>query len=113
MSGSVSNLTQSREWFMKILAIAGAAVAQQLLASFWYATRETLTITGKVELLDWQFWYFWNDYWIFLKYLDWPRRYGDALAAESNLVAAMLIVGVYGIWKLTDSTDDFGDRGAT
>lgn len=84
-----------------------AIVIQQVLAAFGFATLRYLATfyprlgLGPATLTDWKFWFFWNDYWIFLKYLSWPTMYGDTWALQANMVALVAVaVGWFALaWR--------------
>lgn len=96
--GFVSELSDSHPRLVTMGSMAFAVLVQQFATSFWFAGRWMMIISGRVDVTHWEFWYFWNDYWIFAKYLDWPRRSGNAIAAEANLAGAVFVAVGFALW---------------
>jgi len=106
---SVTNAARTRPRLTGFVTLLIALALQQLIASFWYGWQVRQRIAVTSFRFDWQFWFFWNDYWIFAKYLDWPRN-TNPLAFEANLVGlavvAVAAAGVYGMIKYRSTSTE-------
>lgn len=92
-------LNQARRHLSTLLQLLLLITVQQLIASLWYAGRYMHLIAETVDPTHWQFWFHWNDYWIFLKYLSWPGNSGTPIAIEGQVVGVIVVaIGIF-VWR--------------